>query len=85
MSNEQTIESLIADCNNAVKMIAGGNYIAWCGLMVQIVQRLSDLKKSINNDVNSRNNMIEELKRELRAANEDNNKPMRGEQNNGSN
>lgn len=50
MQNEQTnqlIDSIIIDCNDAVKAMAGGNYIAWCGGMVKIVQKLADLKESI--------------------------------------
>lgn len=47
MSNEQKIDSLIIDCNDAVKLITSGNYIAWCGLMVKMVQKLSALKEEI--------------------------------------
>ena len=50
MQNEQTnkmIDSMIIDCNNAVKMMTSGNYIAWCGLMVKMVQKLSALKEEI--------------------------------------
>jgi hypothetical protein len=79
------IDSLIADCNNAVKLITGGNYIAWCGAMVQVVQKLMELNENINNDIQDRNNKIEALKRELHAANEANNKPMKGAEDNGCN
>lgn len=51
MQNEQKnqmIDSIIIDCNDAVKQITSGNYIAWCGLMVKMVQKLSALKNEIN-------------------------------------
>ena len=50
MQNEQAnqmIDSIIIECNDAVKFMAGGNYIAWCGAMVKIVQKLSALKDDI--------------------------------------
>lgn len=59
MQNEQTsrlIDSIIIDCNDSVKMIMSGNYIAWCGLMVKTVQKLSALKDEIGKGGESNGN-----------------------------
>lgn len=57
MQNEQTdklIDSIIIDCNNAVKIMISGNYIAWCSEMVKIVQKLANLKECIHDDIQGR-------------------------------
>lgn len=64
--NEGLIDTLIIDCNNLVKVLAGGNYVQFCSIVVQMVQKLSNLKSGIKNDLDSKNNVIEELKNQLR-------------------
>ena len=59
---EGLIDSLIIDCNNAVKAVASGEYIGWCGISVQMVQKLSALKSGITADMKSRDKRISELK-----------------------
>lgn len=61
--NEGLCDSLIVDCNNAVKTMIGGNYILFCNLMVQMVQKLANLKEGIRNDADSLKGEIEDLKR----------------------
>lgn len=63
LDEEGLIDSLIIDCNNAVKAVASGEYIGWCGISVQMVQKLSALKKGITADIKSRDKQIEELKK----------------------
>ena len=60
---EGMIDSLIIDCNNAVKAVASGEYIGWCGISVQMVQKLSALKRGITADIKSRDEEISELKK----------------------
>ena len=60
---EGMIDSLIIDCNNAVKAVASGEYIGWCGISVQMVQKLSALKRGITADIKSRDEQISELKK----------------------
>ena len=60
---EGLIDSLIIDCNNAVKAVASGEYIGWCGISVQMVQKLSALKRGISADIKSRDEQISELKK----------------------
>lgn len=63
MDAEGLIDSLIIDCNNAVKAVASGEYIRWCGISVQMVQKLSTLKQGITADIKSRDQRIAELKK----------------------
>ena len=61
LDNEGMVDSLIVDCNNAVKSITNGQYIAFCDQMVQMVRKLANLKKGIVNDLKSRDEQIKEL------------------------
>lgn len=71
LNTEAMIDGMIQDCNNAVRQIATGNYIAWCNLMVQMVQKLAALKKGYKDDIDSKNQRIEDLKEMLRNRGED--------------
>ena len=62
LDNEGMCDSLILDCNNSVKMLTNGNYIAFCNIIAQMVQKLTNLKKGIVTDLSSKNEIIEELK-----------------------
>ena len=61
--NEGLCDTLIVDCNSLVKSLAGGNYVQFCNIVVQMVQKLSNLKKGIRNDLDSLNSKVEDLKR----------------------
>lgn len=54
-------DSLIADCNNAVRYLVAGNAIQFCSLMVQMVQKLESLKKGIKSDIGKRDQTIHDL------------------------
>lgn len=64
----ELIDTIIVDCNNAVRNLVGGNYISWCNIMYSIVQRLCKLKEGIAADIDGKNKVIEELKQQLRNA-----------------
>lgn len=53
-NHDAVIDSIIIDCNDAVKALAGGNYIQWCAGMVKIVQKLANLKQCIRDGIQSR-------------------------------
>ena len=61
-NNEGLCDTLISDCNNAVKQIASGQYVAFCSIIVQMVQKLTNLKKAIKDEISSKDEIIEELK-----------------------
>ena len=66
LTNEQLIDSLIVDCNNAVKELTNGQHLAWCATMANMVQKLASLRKTISNDLRNREEIIKQLKNELR-------------------
>lgn len=61
-NNAGLCDTLISDCNNAVKLIASGQYIAFCGTIYNMAQKLNNLKKGIIEENDSKNKIIEELK-----------------------
>lgn len=61
--NEGLLDSIIVDCENAVKQLTTGNHLAWCGIMYSMAQKLICLKNGIKNESDSMKNKIEELKR----------------------
>lgn len=63
--NTELIDSLIVDCNNAVKSCVGGQYIAFCSTMVQMVQKLANLKNGVKSDLESREQTIKDYERRL--------------------
>lgn len=68
MDNEELCGSLIEDVQQAAAAITGGRPLQWCGLMVQMVQKLTNLQKGIRNDMQSRDRTIEILKAQLAEA-----------------
>lgn len=67
-TNSELIDSLIVDCNDLAKNIISGNGLAVCTLIVQMVQKLANLKKGVKNDLANREETIRILKDELRKA-----------------
>ena len=61
--NEGLCDTLIVDCNNLVKQITSGQYIQFCNTVVQMVQKLANLKDGIKNDMDSMKDKVDELKR----------------------
>lgn len=64
-SNEELIDTLIIDCNNAVKSLVSGQYIAFCVAMGQMVQKLGNLKIGVAHDLRNREENIEMLEKRL--------------------
>lgn len=88
-TNSELVDTIIADLNRIIKEALNGKYIEACCYVTQAAQKLVNLRTNIDKDLKSREDTIETLKRELRAAGREiievDNKPMKGEQNNGSN
>ena len=57
------IDSMIMDCNELVKQLTHGDYVLFCQMVVQMVQKLSSLKKGINSDMKSLQEQIDDLVR----------------------
>lgn len=67
-TNTELIDTLIMDCNEAVKAVASGQMIQWCKLMYEMVVKLANLKKGIRNDLENREQTIAALTQQLRAV-----------------
>lgn len=65
MDNIRLIDTLITDCNDAVKSCVGGQYIAFCNTMVRMVQKLANLKVGVKNDLESREQTIKDYEGRL--------------------
>ena len=67
-TNSELIDTLINDLNEAIKSMAGGQALQACIIVSGMTQKLTNLRKTIDNDLKSRDQTIETLKKELRAA-----------------
>lgn len=65
-TNAELVDTLIVDLNNLVKEQASGQYIQFCGIVVQMTQKLNNLKSGIVADLESKDKRIETLKNTIR-------------------
>ena len=65
-STPELIDSIIIDCDSAVKELVTHGYIGFCAKMVGIVQKLACAKAGYVNDMKNRNETIDALKAEIR-------------------
>ena len=56
-------DTLKTDLNNLIKSAVDGQFIQCCGIAYSMAQKLTNLKKGISDDLKSKDEMIEELKR----------------------
>ena len=86
-TNSELVDTIIADLNKIIKEALNGQYIEACCFVTQAAQKLINLRANIDKDLKSRDELIENLKRELRAAGREiidvQNEPMKGDQDNG--
>ena len=62
--NEGICDKGIQICNDALKQLVSGNYIAFANRVQQITQIFSNLKKTMHGDRESLEQKVEDLKRE---------------------
>ena len=65
-TNSELIDSVLDDLNNALKAQASGQYVQGCIIVSNIAQKLVNLRKTIDNDLQDRERTINELKEQLR-------------------
>lgn len=57
-------DTIIKDLNNLVRSLVTGQYLQFSGGISSIAQRVVNLKKGIQSDIDDKNAIIEELKEE---------------------
>lgn len=57
------IDTLIVDCEELVKCVISGQGISFCAKAVEMVQKLSNLKRGVKND-------MDDLRRQIRESNQ---------------
>lgn len=67
-TNSELVDSIIVDLNNLIKLAVDGQFIQCCTQVTMMSQKLVNLRKTIDNDLASRDKTIEELKAALRGA-----------------
>ena len=68
LTNCEMIDSIMVDMNNVLKEQQSGQFIQACCTVAQMTQKLLNLRKTIDDDLKSRERTIEDLKNMLRAA-----------------
>lgn len=68
MTNTELMDTMLTDLNNGVKALLAGQYIAACDAVTQIAQKLVALRTAVDSDIKSRDQCIEDLKKQLRAC-----------------
>ena len=63
LDNEGMCDSITADLNIAVKLLLSGQTVQFCGKIWEACVKLANLKKGIRQDLESKDKIIEELKR----------------------
>ena len=62
------IESLIVDCNTLTGLLIENRFVAYCSKVVEMVQKLSELKAGVKNDIESCQKQIKELLKEAESG-----------------
>ena len=65
MDNIGLIDSLIEDCNDLPQDLVSGHYVRFCSRIVQMVQKLANLKQGVKNDTESLQKQVADLRRLL--------------------
>ena len=67
-TNTELIDTMIVDLNTLPKHLIDGQFVAFCGVISSLAQRLVNLKDGIKNDLDSKDSMIESLKNQLKEV-----------------
>lgn len=62
-NNEGLIDTLILDLNNLTKALIAGDFVQYSALILQMFQKLKNLKTGIKRDKESLEEQVEDLKR----------------------
>lgn len=67
-TNSELIQTIIVDLNDMIKAQMGGQYIQACNIVTQMGQKLVNLKKTVDRDLESKDRYIADLKQQLKDA-----------------
>jgi hypothetical protein len=76
--NEGLCDALLVELNRIPKILMDGQYIQFCAVIQSMAQRITNLKQGIKTDLESKDKIIEELKKANQALMQE-----RGEENGG--
>ena len=63
LDNLGLIDTLIEDCNGLPHDLVSGQYVKFCNRIVQMVQKLANLKQGVQYDTDGLVKQVEDLKR----------------------
>ena len=61
--NEGLCDTLLVELNRIPKILMDGQYIQFCAVIQSMAQRITNLKQGIKTDLESKDKIIEELKK----------------------
>ena len=64
LDNLGLIDTLIIDCDTVMKLLLAGNGIGFCAKLVEMVQKLSNLRKGVKSEKDSLQEQLEVYIRE---------------------
>lgn len=62
-SHAELIDTLMQDCEKIMKSLVSGKYLDFAMILIQMLQKLTNLKGGIEDDLQSMKNKIDELKK----------------------
>ena len=65
-NNSELVETILNDLNDYMKANATGQYVQACIIMGNVAQKLVNLRNGIDADIKNKDEIIENLKTELR-------------------
>lgn len=68
LTNKELINSIINDLNEYLKAQASGQMLQAAAIMAGVSQKLLNLYKTVDDDLKNRDETIDSLKQQLRAA-----------------
>lgn len=66
-TNTELVDTIINDINTMQKELYGGQYINACATVATIVQKLLNLRKGMQNDLDAKDEKIEILKQHIKT------------------
>lgn len=63
LDNEGLCDYIASNLNNAVRSLVNGNTLQFCQKVSEITTQLAHLKKGIKDDIDSKDRIIDELKK----------------------